>query len=91
MVLNWSARERRLVNHWAADHTHSLAGGQPILALDCTEHAYRMDYGAKAAAYVDAFVGGDRLGRGGAGASPNAADERLSRSRSTWMRGCGTP
>src|SRR6185437_13668861 len=31
------------------------------------------------------------LGARWAGASPNAADERLSRSRSTWMRGCGTP
>jgi Fe-Mn family superoxide dismutase len=56
VVLSWSARERRLVNHWAADHTHSLAGGQPILALDMYEHAYHMDYGAKAAAYVDAFM-----------------------------------
>jgi Fe-Mn family superoxide dismutase len=56
VLLSWSMHDRRLVNHWAADHTHSLAGGRPILALDMYEHAYHMDYGAKAAAYVDAFM-----------------------------------
>jgi Fe-Mn family superoxide dismutase len=38
------------VNQWAADHTTTLAGGRPILALDMYEHSYHMDYGAKAAA-----------------------------------------
>ena len=38
------------------DHTTTLAGGQPILALDMYEHSYHIDYGAKAAAYVDAFM-----------------------------------
>src|SRR5262245_101372 len=33
VLLSWSPRHRRLVNHWAADHCHTLAGGQPILAL----------------------------------------------------------
>lgn len=55
-LLSWSAREARLINHWAADHTHLLAGATPILALDMYEHAYHMDFGAKAAAYVDAFM-----------------------------------
>jgi Fe-Mn family superoxide dismutase len=55
-LLSWSPREGRLVNHWAADHTHLLAGATPILALDMYEHAYHMDFGAKAAAYVDAFM-----------------------------------
>jgi Fe-Mn family superoxide dismutase len=44
------------VNQWAADHTTTLAGGRPILALDMYEHSYHMDYGTKAAAYVDAFM-----------------------------------
>ena len=56
VVLAWNPRDKRLVNTWAADHTMTLAGGQPILALDMYEHAYQMDYGAKAAAYVDAFM-----------------------------------
>jgi superoxide dismutase, Fe-Mn family len=34
----------------------TLAGGRPILALDMYEHSYHIDYGAKAAAYVDAFM-----------------------------------
>ena len=38
------------------DHTHALAGGVPILALDMYEHAYHMDFGAAAGAYVDAFM-----------------------------------
>ena len=56
VLLTWSARDRRLVNQWAADHTMTLAGSTPILALDMYEHAYHMDYGAAAGAYVDAFM-----------------------------------
>src|SRR5690242_3128334 len=52
-ILAWSARLGRLVNHWAADHAHGLAGAVPVLALDMYEHAYHLDFGAKAAAYVD--------------------------------------
>jgi Fe-Mn family superoxide dismutase len=55
-LLSWSSREGRLLSHWAADHTHLLAGATPVLALDMYEHAYHMDFGAKAAAYVDAFM-----------------------------------
>ena len=45
-----------LSNVWAADHTHGLAGGTPVLALDMYEHAYHLDFGSNAAAYVDAFM-----------------------------------
>jgi Fe-Mn family superoxide dismutase len=62
-MLSWSSREGRLINHWAADHTHLLAGATPILALDMYEHAYHMDFGAKAAAYVDVFMGNVHWGR----------------------------
>jgi len=34
VLLSWSRRDKKLVNQWAADHCHTLAGGQPILALD---------------------------------------------------------
>ncbi len=60
VMLTWSPRDKRLVNTWAADHTMTLANGRPILALDMFEHAYQMDYGAKAASYVDAFMAGIR-------------------------------
>ena len=56
VLLTWSRRDGKLVNQWAPDHTHTLAGGEPILALDMFEHAYHVDYGAKAAAYVEAFM-----------------------------------
>jgi Fe-Mn family superoxide dismutase len=52
-ILAWSARLGRLVNQWAADHAHGLAGATPILAIDMYEHAYHLDFGAKASAYVD--------------------------------------
>jgi superoxide dismutase, Fe-Mn family len=56
VILTWDPRDKRLVNAWAADHTTTFAGGQPILVLDMYEHAYHMDYGAKAGDYVDAFM-----------------------------------
>jgi len=60
VLLSYSPHDKRLINSWAADHTMTPAGGRPILALDMYEHAYQMDYGAKAAAYVDAFMQGIR-------------------------------
>jgi Fe-Mn family superoxide dismutase len=56
VLLAFQPREGTLVNQWAADHTHALAGGVPILALDMYEHAYHMDYGAAAGTYVDVFM-----------------------------------
>jgi len=55
-LLSWSARENRLINHWAADHTHLLAGATPILALDMYEHSYHMDFGTDTKAYIAAFM-----------------------------------
>jgi Fe-Mn family superoxide dismutase len=49
-------RDGRLVNQYAADHGQAVAGGIPILALDMYEHAYHIDFGANAKAYVDAFM-----------------------------------
>jgi len=56
VILAWSPRLGRLVNEWSSDHAHSLAGATPVLALDMYEHAYQMDYGAKAGDYVEAFM-----------------------------------
>jgi Fe-Mn family superoxide dismutase len=56
VLLSYSRRDGKLVNQWAADHCHTLAGGQPIVALDMYEHSYHIDYGAKAATYVDTFM-----------------------------------
>ena len=56
VLLTWSPRDRELVNQWAMDHSTALAGAQPILALDMYEHSYHIDYGSKAATYVDTFM-----------------------------------
>ncbi|MFC7738409.1 Fe-Mn family superoxide dismutase [Roseomonas sp. GCM10028921] len=56
VLLTWSERLGRLTNQWAADHAHTLAEGVPVLALDLYEHAYALDFGAKAGAYVDAVM-----------------------------------
>jgi Fe-Mn family superoxide dismutase len=56
VILTWDPRDKRLINAWAADHTTTLAAGQPILVLDMYEHAYQMDYGANAGGYVEAFM-----------------------------------
>lgn len=56
VLLCWSPHDGKLINTWAADHTQILAGATPLLALDMYEHSYHLDYGAKAAAYVDAVM-----------------------------------
>lgn len=56
VLLSWSPRLGRLVNQWASDHAHCLGDGAVVLALDMYEHAYHMDFGTRAGAYVDAFM-----------------------------------
>jgi Fe-Mn family superoxide dismutase len=56
VLLVYVPRDRRLVNQYASEHTQAVAGGIPLLALDMFEHAYHMDFGANAKAYVDAFM-----------------------------------
>jgi Fe-Mn family superoxide dismutase len=56
VVLTYIPRDRRLVNQYASEHSQAVASGVPILALDMYEHAYHMDFGANAKAYVDTFL-----------------------------------
>jgi Fe-Mn family superoxide dismutase len=56
VLLSYVPRDKRLVNQFASDHTQSIAGAIPILALDMYEHAYHIDFGANATAYVDTFM-----------------------------------
>jgi len=56
VVLVYVPRDRRLVNQYASEHSQAVAGGIPILALDMYEHAYHIDFGANAKAYVDTFM-----------------------------------
>ena len=56
VLLTYVPRDGRLMNQYAAEHTQAVAGGVPILALDMYEHAYHIDFGANAKAYVEAFL-----------------------------------
>jgi Fe-Mn family superoxide dismutase len=56
VLLTYVPRDARLINHTATDHSQSIAGGIPILALDMYEHAYHRDFGANATAYIAAFM-----------------------------------
>ncbi len=70
VLLSLSLGDGTLRNVWAADHTHGMALGVPILALDMYEHAYHLDFGANAGAYVEAFM-------------PNIAWDRIARRHAT--------
>lgn len=56
VLLVYVPRDRRLMNQYASDHSLSIAGGIPVLALDMYEHAYHIDFGANSKAYIDAFM-----------------------------------
>jgi superoxide dismutase, Fe-Mn family len=56
VLLTYVPRDGRLVNQSATDHSQSISGGIPILAIDMYEHAYHLDFGANATAYVAAFM-----------------------------------
>ena len=56
VLLTRSPRDGTLCNVWSADHTHTMAGGTVVLALDMYEHSYALDFGANADGYVDAFM-----------------------------------
>ncbi|HEY8051874.1 MAG TPA: Fe-Mn family superoxide dismutase [Steroidobacteraceae bacterium] len=56
VLLTWMPRDGRLINQYASDHSQAVASGVPILSLDMYEHAYHIDFGANAKAYVDTFL-----------------------------------
>lgn len=55
VIASYNPDSQQLHNWWAFDHTHSVAGGTPVLVMDMYEHGYHIDYGANAKGYVDAF------------------------------------
>jgi Fe-Mn family superoxide dismutase len=56
VLLSYVPRDGALINQTASDHGQSIAGAIPILALDMYEHAYHLEFGANAAAYIAAFM-----------------------------------
>ena len=56
VLLTYVPRDGRLINQSTPDHGQGIAGGIPILAIDMYEHAYHLDFGANAAAYIATFM-----------------------------------
>jgi Fe-Mn family superoxide dismutase len=87
VVLSYSRRDGRPYNQIAFDDSQAIIDAVPVLALDMYEHAYSLDFGANASAYVDAFMRnidwtavGDRLMKASANGSTswrNVTDDAL--------------
>ena len=56
VLLTWLPRDQRLINQIAMEHSQSVSGGIPILAIDMYEHAYHLDFGTNASSYVATFM-----------------------------------
>jgi Fe-Mn family superoxide dismutase len=56
VLLSYSRRDRKLYNQIALDNAGVLVDATPVLVLDMHEHAYHIDFGANAIAYIDAFM-----------------------------------
>ena len=56
VALTYSRRARQFWNQLAADHSQAAVDAAPVLVLDMYEHAYHLDFGANATAYIDAFM-----------------------------------
>ncbi|TMI98570.1 MAG: superoxide dismutase [Alphaproteobacteria bacterium] len=56
VLLTWLPRAGRLINQTISEGGQAVAGGITVLALDMYEHAYHLDFGANAVAYVATFM-----------------------------------
>jgi len=56
VLLTYVPRDGRLINQTGTDHSQSIAGAIPVMAIDMYEHAYHIDFGTNAQAYVAAFM-----------------------------------
>jgi Fe-Mn family superoxide dismutase len=55
-VLTYSRQDGKLYNQLTLDDSQSMLDAVPLLVLDMYEHAYQMEFGANATAYIDAFM-----------------------------------
>src|SRR5262245_58162007 len=56
VLLTYSRRLKRFGNQIATDHAQAAVDAAPVLVLDMYEHAYQVDFGANATAYIDTFL-----------------------------------
>src|SRR4029453_3780678 len=52
VLLTYSRRQKALWNQVGANHSQAAVDATPVLALDMYEHAYHLDFGANATAYI---------------------------------------
>jgi Fe-Mn family superoxide dismutase len=55
-VLTYVRQDGKLYNQLAFEDCQAITDGVPLLVLDMYEHAYHMQFGANATAYIDAFM-----------------------------------
>jgi Fe-Mn family superoxide dismutase len=55
-VLTYSRQDGKLYNQLALDDSQAMLDAVPLLVLDMYEHAYAMEFGANATAYIEAFM-----------------------------------
>ncbi|HET8576276.1 MAG TPA: Fe-Mn family superoxide dismutase [Methylomirabilota bacterium] len=55
-LLSYSRRDGRVHNQIAFDDSQAMLDTVPLLALDMYEHAYHLEFGANAVAYIEAFM-----------------------------------
>jgi len=56
VLLSHARRDGKFYNQIAFDYSQVMVEATPVLALDMYEHAYHLDFGANATAYIDAFM-----------------------------------
>src|SRR5262245_29196962 len=56
VVLTYARSTKRFLNTVVSDHSQAAIDAAPVLVLDMYEHAYHLDLGANATAYIDAFM-----------------------------------
>jgi Fe-Mn family superoxide dismutase len=57
VLLSYSPHEGRLYNQIALEDAQAIPGAVPILVLDMYEHAYHLEFGANATAYIAPLCG----------------------------------
>jgi Fe-Mn family superoxide dismutase len=55
-VLTYARQGGKLYNLLALDDSQAITDAVPLLVLDMYEHAYHMEFGANATAYIEAFM-----------------------------------
>jgi Fe-Mn family superoxide dismutase len=55
-VLTYSRQDGKLYNQLAFDDSQAMLDAVPLLVLDMYEHAYQMEFGVNATAYIEAFM-----------------------------------